>query len=687
MYHKSFWWKKKGRGTEASDKPEEPQYLCASGSLQNGGSAHPSRPHPSSGLDDKNGLEGCLPSGTNPPGVPTSSPVSMERESVSIPMPSVRADISATGFLKGDETCSGDPKTYGHSADYLPGRYSYITPGKGGTYSDRSTNLPVLQDSGAGDQPEEINFDSPAEDGVLGVCSRRNNFTSSIPSREAEEDSTAGTTPSLSTNCFSKRISEVCRKDLSITESGMASPSPLPSTTVSDKLCGANRPVPTGGFRRKIQYQLETHQRGQGGPDVVELSGQKDSLAIPIIPQTTKHDNRVRCFQYGMGSSTRRASDRGEMVHRGSFTSHKLSGAISCLSSSTMFCQTQPQYNHSDEIGQCHGSDIHQQARGNPLTSALSACPNHMGLVHSEGNISTGRTPAWEGQCNSGSGVEINEGSLRLDAEPCDIQSNPTPAPRDRLVCFPVDEAAIQILQLETRPRGTWDRCIPSGLVSDERIFQSPVVSDSSLSESNKETSSQSGDGHTIVALSAMVPHHPGNVGGFSQNATSPRRPSGLANRPGIHNESGGSSISGMAHIRESFTSRGISAEASNLLLSSWRPKTKSNYNSLFAKWAGWCAQRNRDPFSGPVEDVINFLAELFREGYLYRSLNSYRSAISAIHSKVDGQPVGQHPLVTRMLQGAFNERPPLPRYATVWDVGVVLRYLRGLGENGTLSL
>ena len=122
-------------------------------------------------------------------------------------------------------------------------------------------------------------------------------------------------------------------------------------------------------------------------------------------------------------------------------------------------------------------------------------------------------------------------------------------------------------------------------------------------------------------------------------------------------------------------------------MLSSWRPKTKSNYNSLFAKWAGWCAQRNRDPFSGPVEDVINFLAELFREGYLYRSLNSYRSAISAIHSKVDGQPVGQHPLVTRMLQGAYNERPPLPRYATVWDVGVVLRYLRGLGENGTLSL
>ena len=57
------------------------------------------------------------------------------------------------------------------------------------------------------------------------------------------------------------------------------------------------------------------------------------------------------------------------------------------------------------------------------------------------------------------------------------------------------------------------------------------------------------------------------------------------------------------------------------------------------------------------------------------------------MHSKVDGQPVDQHPLVTRMLQGAYNERPPLPKYSTVWDVGVVLKYLRGLGENGTLSL
>ena len=89
----------------------------------------------------------------------------------------------------------------------------------------------------------------------------------------------------------------------------------------------------------------------------------------------------------------------------------------------------------------------------------------------------------------------------------------------------------------------------------------------------------------------------------------------------------------------------------------------------------------------GPVEDIIILLAQLFKEGYQYRSLNSYRSAISAVHSKVDGQSVGQHPLITRMLKGVYNERPPLARYSTFWNVRVVLRYLRGLGENKALLL
>jgi hypothetical protein len=40
------------------------------------------------------------------------------------------------------------------------------------------------------------------------------------------------------------------------------------------------------------------------------------------------------------------------------------------------------------------------------------------------------------------------------------------------------------------------------------------------------------------------------------------------------------------------------------------------------------------DPISCPIEKVVNFLADLFSQGYQYRSLNAYRSAISSVHDK-----------------------------------------------------
>ena len=83
-----------------------------------------------------------------------------------------------------------------------------------------------------------------------------------------------------------------------------------------------------------------------------------------------------------------------------------------------------------------------------------------------------------------------------------------------------------------------------------------------------------------------------------------------------------------------------------------------------FKKWASWCAEQDRNPLSGPISDVANFSPELYEQGYKYSSLNAYRLAISSTHEKVDGQPVGQHPTIVRVLKEAFNMRPPLPKYS-----------------------
>ena len=77
---------------------------------------------------------------------------------------------------------------------------------------------------------------------------------------------------------------------------------------------------------------------------------------------------------------------------------------------------------------------------------------------------------------------------------------------------------------------------------------------------------------------------------------------------------------------------------------------------NIFEKWVDWCNQRHSNPVSGPISEVVNFLAHLFKERYQYCSLNAYCSAITSVHEKMDGYKVGQHPLVSRLLKGAFNQ-------------------------------
>jgi len=56
-------------------------------------------------------------------------------------------------------------------------------------------------------------------------------------------------------------------------------------------------------------------------------------------------------------------------------------------------------------------------------------------------------------------------------------------------------------------------------------------------------------------------------------------------------------------------------------------------------------------------------------------------------HSQVEGVPIGQHPLVSRLMKGVYNCRPPQPRYSSTWDVDTVIEHIQGLGANSELSL
>ena len=132
-----------------------------------------------------------------------------------------------------------------------------------------------------------------------------------------------------------------------------------------------------------------------------------------------------------------------------------------------------------------------------------------------------------------------------------------------------------------------------------------------------------------------------------------------------------------MAHFRAKLTKEGFSQKVSDILLSSWRKKTASQCESAWKAWSGWCSEREINPFSTTLENILEFLTDLFYKGFKFRTLGVYRSAISSNHETVDGFVIGKHPMMAKFMKGVFSLRPPEPKYFVTWDIRQVLNFLK----------
>ena len=91
--------------------------------------------------------------------------------------------------------------------------------------------------------------------------------------------------------------------------------------------------------------------------------------------------------------------------------------------------------------------------------------------------------------------------------------------------------------------------------------------------------------------------------------------------------------------------------------------------------------------FSPGLIPAIEFLGLMHKEGLSYSSVNTARSALSSILPYENGTTFGDHPLVFRVMKGIFELKPALRKYSKIWDVKVVLEYLRELGYPAAMNL
>ena len=328
---------------------------------------------------------------------------------------------------------------------------------------------------------------------------------------------------------------------------------------------------------------------------------------------------------------------------------HKLPRTTSGYTSSKNIPQTSGKKTCLVVPGQHDCSSIYQQPGWDSITPSNHLSKRPVDVVPGEEYYSISTTPTREAECYCRSGVKGDERPIRLDAKPKNILENPgdNESYGGGPICISANKSTGSVLQLETRPSGRSNRRIPPGLEKSKRFCQPSLEPSRKGPGQGKTTRSKSDTSGSHMDISTMVPPASEPITRLPmENPTSGRSAVGSAGRILPRNST---TTSHVAYLRKHYSNQGISEEATTLLLNSWRAKSAQSYDSLCKRWISWCNEWGSDCIHELIEEIVNFLAHLFSEGYQYRSLNAYRSAI------------GHHPMVTRLLKRIFHGRPPIP--------------------------
>ena len=105
---------------------------------------------------------------------------------------------------------------------------------------------------------------------------------------------------------------------------------------------------------------------------------------------------------------------------------------------------------------------------------------------------------------------------------------------------------------------------------------------------------------------------------------------------------------------------------------------TTKQYRVYLDKWTRHASQRNQDPNTPTVANIIDFLTDLYDSGMSYSAINTARSALSAaVELSYSTLSIGEYPLIRRFVKGTYQIRPPNPRYNSIWDIRKVLDLLK----------
>ena len=671
----------RGGTVQTHHKPETIEPIRPIPSFQDGGSEGCKVPSPERGLDVQDRSKGRVLLSSPGYSIPKTGPIQVERDPVRVPVSSLRLRPSPKDFHKIDESPNSIAAETRHSACDIPGRLTdHGLHKRGGGQGQRHSDVPVLP-PGPNHKHEEVSLVPFTGARVLGSHDQQPiNDVLPIRGENPEIDFIVSRGMQVTHNdskepLFPNREAVVNRCSGDTSSTSIEVP-----TTVLHKSTGPKTALRDNDIAFRRRYF---------GTEVV--GGKSESRTRQSDTSTpTRADNLLGCSKdRGLGSSMSPRLNRGTVVRERTPTPYQYPGAPSSRISHQNIHQESQTKVYSYEDRQYHSSFLPSKHGRDQEPDHDKDFQKNLGISSATWDHNYCRMDSITPKCDSRLGVKECKRFRGVEtvssSVPINLSNDGTT--KNRPVCIQNISPARTILQLESGPKMPCSGCILPGLDTRLPVCLPSILPDHKSDKADDVPISGENDSHhTSVANPTMVPSSHGQI---DRNTVTP------ATLPQITSESlrGESSVTsrllakagGLAGVRDRLKSAGVSEGASNLIINSRRDGTSQSYESAWKRWSMWCSGRGVDPFTCPVNDILEYLTYLFDLGTPSRTIGTHRSAISAYHQPVvvnnTSVRTGRHPLVSALIAGINNKRPPQCRYSFTWDIETVLCLFRSWSE------
>ena len=664
---------KRGGTVPPHNQPEGVERVCSLPSLQDGGSERCKTSFETGGLDVQDRPEGRIFFSSPGHSLTKAGPIQLERKAVRIPLPSLRLRPCTKDIHKDDEGPNSSVKEAGNSSSDIPRRhvdYGVLT----GT-SDQSkgyNHVPVLPPR-PDNKHEKVSLVPFPGAGIFGSSGQQPDH-GLLPVQGKETKIDFEVSGSVSNSHAVPEIPMFSNRETLVHSSSRhpSSTSAQISTTIVHK---------SASSKTALRDNDHAFFRRHFGTEMVDRKPESHA-GKPNASTTTRVDHLLRRSKdRGLGGSLPSWINGRNVVRGGEDAPYKHSRAYGSRTSHKDFHQGPHSKIHTHENRQ-HNSIVLSNQHGRDQESTLADyCQKDMGIpVESWDHNYCGMDPITS-QRGSRLGVQKCVGLGRMETISSDVPiSLPNDgSTRDRPICIEDISPGPKLLQLEDGSKLPGSGCLSTGLDAGLSLCIPPLLPHHKGATTSGITEGEENDPHNpSLANPTMVPASHGHVGSSAHHASHVQTPAvepiglGPPATSKLLSKAGG-----LASVRKRLRDAGVSDGASGLIINSRREGTSQTYESAWKKWSLWCGGRGLDPITCPVNHILEYLSHLFSSGTPYRTIAGHRSAISAYHVPivVDSTLVtaGRHPLVSALMSGVHNLRPPQAKYSFTWDIEVVL--------------